>query len=43
MIENPYGSRNKTKFKSKNVHTVRYGIKTVSFVALRLTVPFQES
>ena len=26
IIENPYDSRKKTKFKSRNVHTVRYGI-----------------
>ena len=32
IIENPYNLRNETKFKSRNVHTVRYGIETASFV-----------
>ena len=36
IIENPYGLRNETKFKSRNVHTVRYGIETASFVAPRI-------
>ena len=36
IIENPYVSRNETKFKSRNVHTVRYGIKTASFVAPKI-------
>ena len=30
IIENPYDLRNETKFKSRNVHTVRYGIETAS-------------
>ena len=33
IIENPYGLRNETKFKSRNVHTVPYDIETASFVA----------
>ena len=36
VIENPYGLRNKTKIKSRNAHTVRYSIETVSFVATRI-------
>ena len=36
IIENPYDLRNETKFKSKNVHAVRYGIKTASFVAPKI-------
>ena len=36
IIENPYDLRNETKFKSRNVHTVRYGIETASFVAPRI-------
>ena len=36
IIENPYDLRNETKFKSRNVHTVRYGIQTASFVAPRI-------
>ena len=36
IIENPYDLRNKVKFKSRNVHTVRYGIETASFVAPRI-------
>ena len=34
IIENPYDLGNETKFKSRNVYTVRYGIETASFVAL---------
>ena len=33
VTENPYNLRNETKFKSRNVHTIRYGIETGSFVA----------
>ena len=33
IIENPYDLGNETKFKARNVHTVRYGIETVSFAA----------
>ena len=36
IIENPYNLRNETKFKSKNVHTVRYVIETASLVAPRI-------
>ena len=36
IIENPYDLRNKTKFKSRNVNTIRYGIETAYFVALRI-------
>ena len=36
IIENPYDLRKETKFKSRNVHTVRYGIETASFVAPRI-------
>ena len=36
IIENPYDLRNKAKFKSRNVNTVRYGIETASFVAPRI-------
>ena len=36
IIENPYDVRNETKFKSRNVHTVRYGIETASFVEPRI-------
>ena len=36
IIENPYDLRNETKFKSRNVNTVRYGIGTASFVAPRI-------
>ena len=36
IIENPYDLRNKTKFKSRNVNTVRYGTETASFVAQRI-------
>ena len=36
VIENPYDLRNETKFKSRNVHTVRYGIETASFVAPKI-------
>ena len=36
IIENPYDLRNKTKFKSRNVSTVRYGIETAYFVAPRI-------
>ena len=28
ITENPYDSRNKNKFKLRNVHTVRYGIES---------------
>ena len=33
IIENPYNLRNETKFKSRNIHTVRHGIEAASFVA----------
>ena len=33
IIENPYDLRNETKFKSRNVYAVRYGIETASFIA----------
>ena len=36
IIENPYDLRNETKFKSRNVHTVRYGIETATFVAPKI-------
>ena len=35
-MENPYDLRNETMFKSRNVHTVQYGIETASFVAPRI-------
>ena len=35
-MENKDDLRNKTNFKSRNVHTVRYGIETASFVAPRI-------
>ena len=36
IIENLYGSRNETKFKSINIRNFRYGIETGSFVAPRI-------
>ena len=36
MIENPYNLKNETKFKSRNVQTVPYGIEATSFVAPRI-------
>ena len=36
IIESPYDLRNQTKFKSRNVRTVRYDIQTASFVAPRI-------
>ena len=36
IIENLYGSRNETKFKSINIRNFRYGIETGSFVASRI-------
>ena len=36
IIMNPYDLRNETKFKSRNVRTVRYGIETAPFVAPRI-------
>ena len=36
IIENPYDLRNQTKFKSRNVNTVWYGIETASFFAPRI-------
>ena len=36
IIDNPYDLRNKTKFKSRNVNTVRHGTETASFVATRI-------
>ena len=36
IIENPCDLRNETNFKSRIVHTVRYGTKTASFVAPRI-------
>ena len=42
IIENPYDLRNEAKFKSRNVHTVRYGIEPASFVAPRIWSSFQE-
>ena len=41
IIENPYDLRSKTKkwFKTRNVHTVRYGTETASFVAPRILEP----
>ena len=36
IIENPYDLRSETKFKSRNVHTVRHGIETASFVAPKI-------
>ena len=35
-VENPYSLRNMTKFKSRNVGTVRYGIETSSCVGPRI-------
>ena len=41
IIENPHDLRNKSKFKSRNVPTVRYGIETASSIARRIwsTIP----
>ena len=36
IIDNRYDLRNKIKFKSRRVHTVRYGIETASFVLPRI-------
>ena len=36
IIENLYGSRNETKFKSINIRNFRYGIETGSFVVPRI-------
>ena len=36
IIKNPYDLKKETKFKSRNVFTVRYGIETASFVAPRI-------
>ena len=36
IMENPYDLRKKNKVKSRNVLIFRYGIETVSFVALRI-------
>ena len=36
IIENPSDLRNETKFKSRNVNTIRYGTETASFVASRI-------
>ena len=36
IIENTYDLRNETKFRSRNVNTVRYGIETAFFVAPRI-------
>ena len=36
ISENPYDLRNEIKFKSRNVHTVRHGIETASFVAPKI-------
>ena len=36
IIENPYDLRNETKFKSRNVHTVRYGIESAFFLETRI-------
>ena len=35
-IENPYRLRNETKFRSRNIKTVRYGIETASFIPPRI-------
>ena len=36
IIESPYSLRNKLRFKSRNICTVRYGIKTAAFVGSRV-------
>ena len=37
IVKNPYDLKNETKFKSRNnVHTVRYGIETASFVVPKI-------
>ena len=36
IISDPYDLRNETKFKSRNVHNIRYGIETASFVPPRI-------
>ena len=36
IIENTYDLRNETKFRSRNVNTVRYGIETAFLVAPRI-------
>ena len=43
IIENPYDLRNETKFKSRNVNTVRYDIETASFVTPRIWSGIQRS
>ena len=43
IIENPYDLRNETKFKSRNVHTVRYSIATASFVGQKFGAAFKEA
>ena len=40
IIENPCDLRNETKFKSKNVHNVRYDIETAFFIAPRIWSAF---
>ena len=36
IIESPYPLRNELRFKSRNIHTVRYGIETAAFVGSRI-------
>ena len=36
IIEYPYPLRNELRFKSQNIHTVRYGIETGAFAGYRM-------
>ena len=36
IIESPYPLRNKLRFKSRNIRTVRYGIETAAFVGSKI-------
>ena len=36
IVDNPYNLRNNVKFKSKNIHTVRYGTETLSFIGPKI-------
>ena len=43
ITENPYDLRNETKFKSRNVGTVPYGIENASFVTRRICISITRS
>ena len=36
IMESPYPLRNELRFKSRNIHTVRYGIETAAFVGSKI-------